>query len=87
MSHTHAIITAALWFILQALPCGSSGLDVDCGDPGTPDHATKLGTTYKYMYSVHFECDPGFMMVGDESRICYESGQLLKHNRAWCALD
>ena len=53
-----------------------SVVGVDCGDPGTPKDGTKLGETYTYMFSVHFECNPGFVMNGSHFRTCLKSGEL-----------
>lgn len=41
-----------------------------CGDPGTPRHAVRLGQTYSENSTLHFLCQPPFVLKGSEFRTC-----------------
>ena len=47
---------------------------VDCGDPGTVDHATKAGSIYIYNNVVTYTCNTGYEMSGSASITCQASG-------------
>uniref|UniRef100_A0A3Q3D5Z7 Fibulin-7-like n=1 Tax=Hippocampus comes TaxID=109280 RepID=A0A3Q3D5Z7_HIPCM len=44
-----------------------------CPKLDVPNNGRKLGKSHSVGHEVHFLCDPGFELVGTESRICQES--------------
>ncbi|XP_054626962.1 fibulin-7 isoform X2 [Dunckerocampus dactyliophorus] len=44
-----------------------------CPKPDVPVNGRKLGKSHTVGHEVHFLCDPGYELVGSESRVCQES--------------
>uniref|UniRef100_A0A8C9RBX4 Fibulin-7-like n=1 Tax=Scleropages formosus TaxID=113540 RepID=A0A8C9RBX4_SCLFO len=44
-----------------------------CPELQAPDNGRKLGRVLSVGHEVHFLCEPGFELVGSESRVCQES--------------
>ncbi|XP_013394336.1 sushi, von Willebrand factor type A, EGF and pentraxin domain-containing protein 1 isoform X2 [Lingula anatina] len=47
---------------------------ISCGDPGTPVHGGKQGSTYTFMGQVTFTCQPGYVLNGAERINCTSGG-------------
>ncbi|XP_076868457.1 CUB and sushi domain-containing protein 3 isoform X4 [Brachyhypopomus gauderio] len=46
----------------------------ECGDPGTPAHATREEGTFQLRSKVRFTCPPGHTLYGSAERICFPNG-------------
>ncbi|XP_061557038.1 fibulin-7-like [Phycodurus eques] len=51
----------------------SRTINSTCPRPDVPNNGRKLGRSQSVGHEVHFLCDPGYELVGSESRICQES--------------
>ncbi|XP_051787505.1 fibulin-7 [Erpetoichthys calabaricus] len=50
-----------------------SRVNETCPDPEIPANSRKLGNIFTVGHEVHFVCDPGFELIGSETRICEKS--------------
>ncbi|CAG5134438.1 unnamed protein product, partial [Candidula unifasciata] len=48
---------------------------LDCGQPPALRHGSITGDIYKYNYIIDYQCTTGYVLVGEESRRCEESGK------------
>lgn len=55
------------FFSFSTYPTGT------CPKLDTPINGRKLGKSHSTGHEVHFLCDPGYELVGSESRVCQES--------------
>ncbi|GAA6085676.1 CUB and sushi domain-containing protein 3, partial [Tachysurus ichikawai] len=46
----------------------------ECGDPGTPAHATREEGTFHQRVKVRFTCATGHTLYGSAERICFPNG-------------
>ena len=54
-----------------------SYLAVNCGDPGNPLFGSRVTNGFTYMFTIHFWCDPGYLMLGSAYRTCNQDGAYL----------
>ncbi|XP_035382269.1 CUB and sushi domain-containing protein 3 [Electrophorus electricus] len=57
-----------------SLPHCSGEMAGECGDPGTPAHATREEGTFQLRPKVRFTCAPGHTLYGSAERICFPNG-------------
>ncbi|CAH1248684.1 CSMD1 [Branchiostoma lanceolatum] len=82
-----ALISCNLGYKLNGdadiLYCNSSGVwegeiqtceRITCGDPGEVRNALRILTGTFYGDTVTYICDPGFLLVGNETHVCNEDG-------------
>lgn len=50
------------------------GAAVDCGNPGTPSHSSRFGSSFTYQSSVSFTCSLGFTVLGQSEIVCLANG-------------
>jgi hypothetical protein len=46
----------------------------NCGNPGTPKHGSKIGTSYQVGSTLRYECNKDFERDGPETITCTEMG-------------
>ncbi|XP_058232392.1 CUB and sushi domain-containing protein 3 isoform X1 [Hemibagrus wyckioides] len=57
-----------------SLPHCSGETAGECGDPGTPAHATREEGTFHQRVKVRFTCGTGHTLYGSAERICFPNG-------------
>lgn len=49
-------------------------LAIDCGSLSAPMNGSSSGDTTVFPNSIHFNCDPGFILNGSAIRMCQTNG-------------
>ncbi|XP_072548530.1 CUB and sushi domain-containing protein 3 isoform X2 [Salminus brasiliensis] len=57
-----------------SLPHCSGDMVGECGDPGTPAHATREEGSFQLRSKVRFTCPTGHTLYGSAERICFPNG-------------
>ena len=48
---------------------------MQCRDPGTPEHASRMGNSFTYMAIIEYRCNVGYRRSGSGTIVCTENGR------------